>query len=314
MTVLTVLPLCGSPLAADTLENPQDRVLQALQRSLTWLSQHPPDPTQSVLGEVGLDAVAWFLFAEFHPDPQVRRESGRALDARLMNLPRTTGTIGFVELSYLSILMRLLDLRGLESGNYRTQLEQSDLAAISSQALPTTEYWMAALLNRSGFDITPDFSETFIAREANRMPLATPRETGYTVREAYLVFHEMVPATDLGRLPLTITPEERHFLETTIPELIEICVSSGDLDALAEILVASALTGDTTSQIYLDGLSHLLASQSLDGTYTSHRDRFRSGQVSDYRHIVQVASWALLSSLTELGDAEETDRSEPAPP
>ena len=315
LLVAFLVPLfLGSPLTADNLEARQSQALPALLRSLNWLSQHPPDPGQDVLGELGLDAVAWYLFAEFHPDPEVRREAGVELDARLTSLPILKDEIGFVALSYLSVLIRLVDLRGLESPNYRTQIEQADLATILNQAQPTTRFWMAELLNRSNFDITPDFSETFIAQEATRFGLGLPPEGDYTTREAYLVFHELVPATDLGRLPLSLTQNERSFLKTTIPELIEISRVSGDLDALAEILVASALSGTTDSEAYRDGLAVLLASQRPDGTYSSHRDRGRPGRVTDYRHIVQVASWALLSSLTDLNEFEPKDVKEAVPP
>ena len=116
-------------------------------------------------------------------------------------------------------------------------------------------------------------------------------------RHAVLVFHELAPAFDFGLAkPTGINDRQLAFVRRAAPGLIEVALESGDTDALSEALVSAALLGRRDSEVYHEGLAALLARQHPDGTYSSIHDRAAPG-ADDYRHVVALTSWALLTSL-----------------
>jgi hypothetical protein len=267
--------------------------LRALGLSISWLEAHEPDPRTARLGNICLDAWAWYLLATLHPEAAVRTRAGAQVDRRLRALdPPTEGTA--VALSYWATLMRLLDRRGIDPARYRTALSRFDLSAALDESSPTTRWWTAEFLRRSGLPIQPDFTSTFIATAAASSGAAiTP-----TRRDAYRVFHEIVPATDLGHEPLTpLTPAQATFARGVIPGLLDVSRSEGDTDAVAEVLVSAALLGQRDTPTYRDGIAWLLTRQRADGTYESARDSASTATPDNFRHVVLVASWAVLTSL-----------------
>lgn len=269
--------------------------LQALGLSITWLEANRPDPSTARLGNLCLDAWAWYLLATLHPEADVRTRAGVQVDRRLRALtPPTEGTA--VALSYWAILLRLLNLRGIDTAPYRAALSRFDLSAALDESSPTTRWWTAEFLRRSGLPVETDFSSTFIATAtASGGRALTP-----TRRDAYRIFHELVPTTDLGREPLTqLTPQQATFTRGVIPGLLDVSRAEGDTDAVAEVLVSAALLGQQDTQTYRDGIAWLLTRQRTDGTYRSARDRTRTTTPDSFRHVVLVASWALLTSLTQ---------------
>lgn len=267
--------------------------LEALGRSLNWLEANPPDPDSAKVGNICLDAWAWWLFATFHPDDAVRARAGVAVDQRLRALrPPTEETV--VALSYWATLLRLLDRRGIDSTPYRAALAKFDVTTVLSSATPTTRWWTAELLRRSGIAVETDFASTFIAT------MAASNEATYTPtrQDAYRLFHEIVPATDLGQEPLTIlTPPQQSFARGALPGLFGVSQADGDTDAVAEVLVSAALLGQRDTAFYAPGLQWLLDQQRPTGAYVSARDRMRPPSPNNYRHVVLVASWAVLTSL-----------------
>jgi hypothetical protein len=274
--------------------------LQALGRSLAWLEAHPPaDPRTARLGDLCLDAWAWYLFAALHPDPDVRRHAGAELDRRLRTLPPPSERTE-VSLSYWATLMRLMQRRGIDTTSHAAAFSGPESATVMRTAAPTTRWWTAELFRRSGVPMTPDFSGTFIATGAASSADYTP-----TRREAYRIFHELAPAADLGLEPLTqLTPAQMAFARRVVPGLLAVSQAEADTDAVAEVLVSAALLGERDTPLYRDGIAWLLAQQRPDGTYMSARDRMRPATADNFRHVVAVGSLAVFTSLAgAAGDA-----------
>jgi hypothetical protein len=295
--------------------SPGDRPLVALARSLEWLSTHPPDPARDRLGSLALDAWAWYLFATFHPEGQTRARTGEEVDRRLRAIPPPAGPTHqtVVTLSYWALVLRLMQLRRLDLASHLGPLEPLDPTALIRTASPTTAWWIAALLRRVGREVgphvwpkvEPDFSGTFIARTA-----AAPTADYVPTRsDAYRLFHEIVPATDLGREPLReLTPPQQAFASRLLPDVIRVSRSEGDTDAVAEALVSVALLDRREMPAYREALDWLLARQRPDGTYVSARDARAATTPEHYRHVVLVASWAVLTSAASAAKEPAAER------
>ena len=200
--------------------------------------------------------------------------------------------------------------RNIDITRYRSALSEGELADRIRTATPTTRWWIEEISRRVGLKVEPDFSTTFIASQS------VAGTAGYspTKRDAYRVFHELVPATDFGRGPPTrLSANQRSFLRRILPSLIEVSRSMGDTDAVAEALVSAALMNLRDTPAYRDGLAWLLARQHPDGTYVSARDKGGTWTSDHYRHVVLVASWAVLTSLSP-DDRSENSQSREAPP
>jgi hypothetical protein len=267
--------------------------LQALGRSLAWLEAHaPPDPRTARLGDLCMDAWAWHMFAALHPDPDVRQRAGAQVDRRLRTLPPPAERTE-VALSYWATLMRLMQRRGIDTTPHAAAFSGPDIATVLQTATPTTRWWTLELFRRSGLPAKPDFSETFIATAAASGAEYTP-----TRRDAYQIFHEVAPATDLGYEPLTqLTPAQLAFARRVVPGLLTVSRAAGDTDAVAEVLVAAAMLGERDTSLYRDGIAWLLAQQRPDGTYMSARDRTREVTGDNFRHVVTVGTFAVFTSL-----------------
>lgn len=267
---------------------------KALARSLAWLEAHPPDPAADPLGDVCLDVWAWYLFATLHPDAAVRRHAGNETDRRLRALPPPEA-VTVVSASYWAVLLRLLQLRGIDGDSHRIPLTRGDLAGAIQTATPTTRFWTAEFLRRANIHVMePDFSETFIAvGTATPSPAYAPN-----TRDAYRLFHELVPMTDFGReAPARLHSDHVAFVRRVLPGLLEVSITAGDTDAAAEVLVSAALMGQRNTSAYQKGIAWLLARQGPAGTYASARDRNSPQEPNRFRHVVLVASYAVLTSF-----------------
>jgi hypothetical protein len=272
---------------------PDAETIAALERSLHWLEQHRPDPENERLGYLTLDAMAWHVFAAFHPDARTRRGAGEQLDERLRAMP-LPGEPEMVPLSYWAVALRIASIRGVDLAPQASAIARWDIDALIGEARPHTAWWIDQFLHRSGIRGEPDFSKTLLASGH-----ATP-ETDYrpNKRDAYRLFHELVPLTDFGREPATpLEPEQLRFARRVVPQLIEVSRHDDDTDAVAEALVCSALLGLAETQVHRDAVDWLLARSNNDGTYFSRRDRGQAMPPSHYRHVVLTASWALLATL-----------------
>jgi hypothetical protein len=148
------------------------------------------------------------------------------------------------------------------------------------------------LLRQAGVTAPAHAATTFLGTHAG----ATPGRL--TTGEAYAVFHEVVPASGLGQRRLTgLGVEQVAFAIGVLPRLLEVTRTAGDTDAAAEIVATLALLGQRDTPAYRDGLAWLLQRQNEDGTYRSARDAHRAATVDGYRHVVLVASFALLTAL-----------------
>lgn len=294
LAALVVAVHLGSAGAAlQTKEAREAPVLRALAASISWLESHPPDSARDALGNVGLDAWAWYLFASRHPDAATRTRAGEQIDRRLRRLP-LPGPQTTVSLSYCALLLRLMQLRGLDTQAYRDALAKVDLTRALQDADSTTAWWTGELLRRAGLNVKPDFSKTFIGR----LSAANPADDAANIRDAYRAFHEIIPATDLGRLPNQLSAEQTDFLRGVLPALIRAGQLTGDTDAVAEAVVTAAVMGGKATPAYAQGITWLLARQRPDGTYRTSRDAEGQPKPADaHRHAVFIGSYALLTSI-----------------
>ena len=277
-----------------------ERVHAALGRSLEWLARHPVDPDEASLGQVGFDTWTWYLFSVWHPDAGVRKRAGVEVDRRLRAL-KPPPEWNQVSLSYWAVLACIGRDRGVEIRSDPPLPAGPEIERVLGEATPTTAWWTLELLRCAGLALEPDSFGTLLAT-------APGDPTGYTasVNDAYRVFHEIVPSTNLGRADLSIRPFQSDFILRNLPAWLDAGRVEGDTDAVAETLVVAALL-DRRDAAYDDALGWLLSRQREDGTYTVNSAR---GGAEDYRHVVLVGSWALLSSLdsfeprVEVGQAD----------
>ena len=267
---------------------PDDRVIEALARSLEWLERHPVDPDVASLGNVGFDTWSWWLFSVWHPDAEVRERAGTEVDHRLRALksPREWNAVA---LSYWVVLLRIGQLRDVE---IRTDLpipSGDQLHQMLSTGSSTTAWWIHQLLGHLGLPANPDDSTTLIGAVPDN-----PSEYAATVMDTYRVFHEIVPATNLGMASFEVTAVQSDFIHGALPGWVDVSRAAGDTDAVAEALVVAALVGGRNTTTYDAALTWLLSRQKANGTYIIANPR---PGADDYRHVVLVGSWALLASL-----------------
>jgi len=291
--LLTVQAESGTaaPLPAGAKEGNQPAAT-ALLRSLHWLEAHPVDPRTDKLGWVTLDTWAWYVYAAWHPDTAVRAKAAEQVDRRLTAL-REPSEWTVVTLSQWATLMQIASLRGMPMDAHRRGVIGVDLQAIIDSSNPTTGWWSAELLRNAGFSVSSDSSSLFITTESAK----GAEKYVPTVRDAYRVFHELVPASRLATTELTqLTPEQLAFVRQVVPGLIRVSREDGNTDAVAEALVSAALVGGRDTAAYRESLTWLLQQARADGTYYSARDAARPLNNDSFRHVVLVASLALLTA------------------
>jgi hypothetical protein len=287
--LLLVLPSCERAQPAG--KSPDEAALQALQKSIEWLSANPPNPADAKLGNIGLDAWAWAQIAELHPSDVVRRRAKQEARKRLGQLePMIEPTP--VELSYWAVLLHVMGAVGIDTSPHLAALSKVDLSEAVEAMSPTTALWTSGLLQPLGITVEVDPAATVVATEAAASDW-TP-----TVRSAYAIYHEVAGATELGRVaPRVFNQRQLDFVRRALPQLLEICIAEHETDAAAEVLIAAAILDQRGRRYYVDGMRWLIAQQRSDGTYFSARDLKRTPEPSNFRHVVIVGSWAVLESL-----------------
>lgn len=264
------------------------RVLGALDRALGWLEQHAVDPASAPLGVAGYDVWTWHLFATRHPDAGVRERARRHVTRRLARLPAPAEWT-VVSLSYWALLLRIGQLHDTPLPAEPAVPSGAELDRILRTANPTTDWWTRELLRRSGLPVEPDASGTLLER-GPAAPAYEPDRAG-----AYGIFHEIVPATDLGAEPPRLSAGQLAFVRRSLPGWIAASRAQDDTDALAEALVVAHLSGARDDE----ALDWLLSRQRDDGTFeVANRD---AQGPDDYRHVVLVASFGLLTALDDSG-------------
>jgi hypothetical protein len=274
----------------------RDAAVQALDRCLVWLETHRPTAAGAPLGVHGMDAWSWNLFSRLDPRAAVRARAGREAVDRLLGLPESIEP-GVTSLSWWALLLREMTHHGLDVSRRRAALAELDLQAVLDRMNPTTAFWTTELLNGAGLTLESRTEGTAVRA------VATSDDYVPTIRDAFAVYHEIAPATDLGRR------RQRAFDEAAIrrvidvlPALLRVCRDAGDTDAAAEVLIAAALLDQRDRGFYRDGVVWLLGRQRADGSFRSARDPGDSSPPENARHGVLVGSWALLESLRPDGE------------
>jgi len=260
---------------------------------MRWLEAHPPDPATDAVGVLTLDAMTWFVLAEFHPVEATRRSAGEQLDRRLRAMPLPAEPT-MVALSYWSTVLEMMSIRRIDLTRYRSALADWDLQALVEEAVPTTGFWIDVMLHDVGLRDEPDPAGTLLATG----PSVPPGEYEPTVRDAYRLFHELVPLTGMARKPTTgIDPQQLEFARRVVAQLAAAGRREGDTDGVAEALVCAAILGAGETESHREDLAWLLSRQQEDGTFLARRDSGRDTTADHYRHVVMTSSWALLASV-----------------
>jgi hypothetical protein len=263
----------------------------ALDRTYAWLGAHPPEERITPYGFICLDAWTWTMFATWHPDERRRAEAGEQADRRLRGIPPPSDWTP-VSLSYWALVLALMDLRGLPLDEARAAMKDVDVDPVLVRADPTTRFWTATLLRQAKIEVTVDRRGTFLGSRANATP-GVP-----TTADAYAVFHEIVPPSALGHRPLTgVSDPELAVAIALLPGIFDFSRTASNTDAAAEAVASLGLLGRHDTPTYREGIAWLLGQQNEDGTYRSARDARREATVDGYRHVVLVASFALLTAV-----------------
>ncbi len=260
---------------------------------MRWLEANPPDPATDAVGVLTLDAMSWFALAEFHPVDATRLAAGEQLDRRLAAMPLPAEST-MVALSYWSTVLEMMSIRGIDLTPQRSALAGWDLDALVDEAGPTTAFWIDVMLSSVGLREEPDRAGTLLATGAT----VPPAEYEPSVRDAYRLFHELVPLTRMARETVEgIDADQLDFARRVVGGLVEVSRREGDTDGVAEALVCSALLGVGGTDAYRGQLAWLLSRQREDGTFMASRDAGRNTTTDHYRHVVMASSWALLASV-----------------
>lgn len=287
-----LLPVISSATSPPVGPGPEPDVRGALDRAVAWLEAHPAGTADRPAGRA-MDAWTWCLIGWWHPDDAVRSRAADLVRERLgTGIPPLVGP---TDLSYQAPLLRCREAYGLLREEDRKQLVARPLAGILEASAPTTRWWSGQFLARSGFEVETDPADTGLARIARE--LGEDPERKPTLRDAFVLFHELVPASDFGREPLRGFGEaELAAARTLLPGAVALAVEEANSDALAEALVAAEILGLEHEPWFREGLAWLVEHQSEDGTFQ------RAGgpeepPVSNLRHGVLVGTFALLRAL-----------------
>lgn len=288
--LVCLVALLPSPLFAQA----SDRRLDAIDRTTAWIEQHTADPRDPFIQRFVFDAWARHLVASQHPDRATRERVGHKLDDDL-RLVRPTAPVDLVPITYWALLLAIMSQRGVAVATYVADVQtRVQLPALLASADRTTAYWTSALFRLSGvaIDPVPYFDRGWIAQSA-----MAEEATPYTpsLSDAYRVFHEIVPRTQLGTKPVDVSPAQRRFVRRTVPLLIEYCRTQNAVDGAAEVLVAAALLDLRSDQHYRPGVDFVLAHQQSDGTFADPSRQIST--IDEQRHTVLTGLWALLTAV-----------------
>jgi len=289
---LLVLAGCG----ADPL---RENALLAVERGLRWMESHAIEDPQAPLAERGMESWSFSLVSRLHPVEEVRRRAGDLATHGLQGLePEIEPNV--VSLSWWSLLLRNMDAHGVDSGLHRAALEAIDVDGVLAEMNPTTALWTAGLLRHAGVaDVEPTVEGTMLADGA-QLGIEGYRPN---LRDAYRLYHELAPATDLGRQPpsSTFSRQQLEFARQATPLLLDLMRSERETDAAAEVLIAASLLGMRDETFYRDGIAWLIEQQREDGTYRNEAEERRAAgrHPPEPRHAVLVSTWALLESLRD---------------
>ena len=281
-------PLPGS--AART--GPEPDLRAALDRAVAWLEAHPAG-TADRAAERAMDVWTWCLLGWWHPDAEIRSRAAEVVRSRLgEGIPPVVGP---TDLSYQAPLLRCREAYGLLREEHRRQLASRPLDRILEASAPTTRWWSGQFLVRSGLPVETDPTDTGLARIARELAEDPEREP--TLRDAFVIFHELVPASDLGREPVRGLGEpELSAARTVLPGAVALAMKEANSDALAEALVAAEILGLEGEPWFREGLAWLAGHQREDGTFPRARGPAEP-PLSNLRHGVLVGTFALLRAL-----------------
>jgi hypothetical protein len=271
-----------------------DQLLDAINRTTAWVERNAVDPRDPLLQRFVFDAWARHLIATRHPDRSTRARFAPALD-RDLRVVEPTAPLELVPLTYWALLLRIMSERGVDVARQVADLNaRVQLPTVLAQADRTTAYWTSALLARSGVAIDAEsyFERGWVAQSAGAVAA-----TAYapSLSDAYRVFHEIVPRANLGTKPPDLSPAQRAFLRRAVPELIAFCRRNSAVDAMAEVLVSSAMLGPSSQAEYRSSIEFVLAHQRHDGTFTDPSRPTTS--IDEQRHTVLTGLWALLMAV-----------------
>lgn len=297
------LLMMGASLSDAEVPNPSV-TLRALEKSLEWMADNPPDPTAGI-GEKGMDIWTWHLYSRLHPDSEDQFRARQETRLRLSKLKPIIEP-DMSALSWWAVLFRVLDDQGQDLVPYKISLSAVDLEGILRNGSPTTALWISELLSYSGVSIESDFSTTYVAtrgrggaEERNKVQGQRRGSRGSAmVRNAVALYHEIAPASDLGRSKVRgFSEEELRVASSLLPDFLGACQAVGDTDAAGEVLVVAAILGQKEKAFYREGIAWLIKQQLPNGTYVRSSGGVGTPSLHNLRHGVLVVSWALLESL-----------------
>ncbi len=289
---VALLPLALPATGAPDQPGPSADLRGALDRAVAWLEAHPAGGAEPPASRA-MDAWTWCLIGWWHPDEAVRHRATEAVRQRLgEGIPPVVGP---VDLSYQAPLLRCREAYGLLREEDRKRLAALPLDRILEASSPATRWWSGRFLVRSGIEVETDPSDRGLAAIARE--LAEDPDRAPSLADAFAVFHDLVPASDLAREPVRgLGEDERSAARKLLPGVVALAMEEGHGDALAEALVAAEILGLEGEAWFRRGLAWLVEHQRPDGTFpraTGPEDP----PISNQRHGVLVGTFALLRAL-----------------
>jgi len=276
----------------------------AIDRAVRWLRSIEIDPVAGGIEGFRyyvLEVRSWHVLYLYEADRARKEEYRKALQARLAPLGDGSRLSGILETNkapkfIAELLVALVIAR--DAGHDLPAIEKRlpDLlrAGIEVPARPVPlQIALAGLIESIGLKqgaTTPEL-------RSRGMLQTRPKESKTGVMEAYLLTHEIFGLCDYGMRPLELAPDERAWLERTLPFWALFYRLARRTDIGSEILICNQVVGTSNTYEYGEGLTYLLECQSPDGYFTepAQGEAAAGFRPADRIHLFQVGLQAVLA-------------------
>jgi len=330
--LLILLSLLGMAMArADTPAAARQELRAAVRLSLDWIRQHPAGPADGGLADMIDEGVSLRVFQALAPEPAQGGEFEARFRDRMARLERLSQFRQWVERPHKTLIEHyhlvlaawLMQQAGTHSPLAASIARQAQQAvSTATHEHPTVRLTTALFLGRlkpaAQPDLQPLLAHSLTAQLGrNRQLIALPPADG-TARQGraatwllYALLHEVVAATDFGRLaPPSWLSARRDTLTAVLLQAVPWASAQRNWDLAAELLMALYFLGEPPTPETRAALDQLLDNQQPDGSWGASPTTARSNRV---RHTVLTATAALMA-WSKRADDRNPDRMPPRAP
>lgn len=276
----------------------------AIERAVRWLRSIQIEPVADGIEGFRyyvLEVRSWHVLYLYESDRARKEDYRKALLTRLAPLGDGSRLSGILETSkapkfIAELLVALLIARdvGHDLPAIEKRLPELLRAGIEVPARPVPlQIALAGLIESIGLKQGATTAEL----RPRGMLQTRPKESKTGVMEAYLLTHEIFGLCDYGMRPLELAPDERDWLERTLPFWALFYRLARRTDIGSELLICNQVLGTSNTYEYGEGLAYLLECQSPEGYFTepAQGEAAAGFRPADRIHLFQVGLQAVLA-------------------